>query len=377
MKCECNIFIREYFKMASALHSTCLLAAVVLSVNGASQFTPIVNRVPSMEFVSGYNGSLTFEALKPGNVSIITSDGHTVYYKNVDLLNIIRLVNATPPIWDDYGTYGYLGSFLGLQKISVFIHAKDPEGRGMTYNVVAGDLPVGISLDPLTGELKGVAPDIDSTYVVTVRATNTLGAFADAIFKIAVKSSHVCMDSPCQHDGTCEEQLGIFRCDCVHPYGGKLCEMNCTSNALGVSQSVKTVHNAQMSAYLTYTTSSASDGRIGGKGWFGVGDHSWLQVDLGNQTLIHGVQMQGQDSRYYTSKYLVQYSLDGRHFNNYTNPFTGVVEELAGSTSSAVVTSYLGRTSPLLTRFLRLVPTAWNKSYRPCMKVELLGCHLY
>ncbi|XP_046549159.1 EGF-like repeat and discoidin I-like domain-containing protein 3 [Haliotis rubra] len=363
--------------MASAWYSTCLLAAVVLSVNGASQFTPIVDRFPSMEFVTGSNGSMTLEAQMPGNVSIITSDGHTVYYKNVDLLKIIRLVNATPPIWDDYGTYGYVGSFLGLQKISAFIHAKDPEDRGMTYTVIAGDLPVGISLDPLTGELKGVAPDLDATYVVTVRVTNTLGAFADAIFKIAVKNSHVCMDSPCLHESTCEEHKGTFRCDCLHPYGGKLCELNCTGNALGVSQSVKTVHNAQMSAYLTYTTYSASDGRIGGKGWFGVGEHSWLQIDLGNQTLIHGVQMQGQDGNYYTSKYLVQYSLDGSHFHNYTNPFSGVVEELVGSTSAAVVTSYPGRTLPLLTRYVRLVPTDWNKSYMPNMRVELLGCHLY
>ncbi|XP_048240373.1 uncharacterized protein LOC124125433 [Haliotis rufescens] len=363
--------------MAAIWYSTCFLAAVILSVNGASQFSPIVDRHPSMEFVSGYNGSVTFEALMPGNVSINTSSDHSLYYKDVDLINIIRLVNATPPIWDDYGTYGYVGAFLGLQKISVFIHAKDSEGRAMTYTVVAGDLPVGISLDPLTGELKGVAPDLDATYVVTVRATNALGAFADAIFKFAVKNSHVCMNSPCQHEGTCEENHGILRCDCLHPYGGTLCELNCTGNALGVSQSVKAVHDAQMSAYLTSSTYNASDGRLEGKGWRGTGELSWLQIDLGNQTLIHGVQMQGVNSDYYTSMFLVQYSLDGRHFHNYTNPFSGVVEELVGSTSTTVITSYLGRTTPLVTRFVRLLPTDWKKSLLPAMRVELLGCHLY
>ena len=57
----------------------------------------------------------------------------------------------------------------------------------MSYTIVAGTLPPGVSLNAATGRIQGLAPDADLTYVFTVRATDNHGKFADSVFKIVVR----------------------------------------------------------------------------------------------------------------------------------------------------------------------------------------------
>lgn len=59
----------------------------------------------------------------------------------------------------------------------------------MTYSVVAGDVPPGMVLDPALGQVKGLAPDADTTYTFTVRATDYHGKYADNIFRIKVRGA--------------------------------------------------------------------------------------------------------------------------------------------------------------------------------------------
>ena len=56
----------------------------------------------------------------------------------------------------------------------------------------------------------------------------------------------------------------------------------CTNNKLGISNR-SLIPDAQMSAHLSRTNISASEGRLGasGQGWCGSNTNSWLQVDLG------------------------------------------------------------------------------------------------
>lgn len=55
--------------------------------------------------------------------------------------------------------------------------------------------------------------------------------------------------------------------------------VECVTNALGVSDSMRVIPNAQISGHLTYSTYNPWDGRLGSStGWVGNGTGSWLQV---------------------------------------------------------------------------------------------------
>ena len=34
-----------------------------------------------------------------------------------------------------------------------------------------------------------------------------------------------CKSTPCQHGGTCVDDIGTFRCSCISSYGGKTCNI--------------------------------------------------------------------------------------------------------------------------------------------------------
>ncbi|KAK3578896.1 hypothetical protein CHS0354_010262, partial [Potamilus streckersoni] len=84
----------------------------------------------------------------------------------------------------------------------------------------------------------------------------------------------------CQNEGACRDINDDFPCDCVHPFGGKQCELNCTGNVLGI-QDPRMISEAQMTAYKTYNGYAASNGRLNNAyGWIGMGNGSYLQIDF-------------------------------------------------------------------------------------------------
>ncbi|XP_033741969.1 uncharacterized protein LOC117328546 [Pecten maximus] len=353
-----------------------LMLAILLMPQTVSAATedPLQVDYPSVIVHAKDNGNFTMMSGINGDIKLLpgVNNSGKVYFEGEDLLYLIEVILSQPPVWSEYSPFGHLGDFHGGERVYVQLEALDPEGGHVTYSVVAGDLPPGITLDPSLGEVKGLAPDADTTYTFTVRATDSHGKYSDNVLQMKVRGSNSCTSSTCRHEGICQDHVGDFYCTCIHPYGGKTCQQDCRSHGLGVDSRHKVVPDAHMSAYKVYSSYLAYNGRLYGSGWYGIDSQSWLQVDLGNVTQIHGVQMQGCTSYYYTSRFNLQFSVDGNSFTNYTTD--GVSPKaFPGYGNANVYKSSLAR--PVDARYVRFVPTQWNRSYKPCMKVELLGCY--
>lgn len=68
---------------------------------------------------------------------------------------------------------------------------QDPEGTKITYNLIGGELPPGIKLDPVSGILKGLAPNTEDLFTFTIRATDAHGKQADNVFKMLIRGKIV------------------------------------------------------------------------------------------------------------------------------------------------------------------------------------------
>ncbi|MHB1687444.1 MAG: FlgD immunoglobulin-like domain containing protein [Ignavibacteriaceae bacterium] len=73
----------------------------------------------------------------------------------------------------------------GLDTVSVTFTAVDPD-LNQTATLSATVLPSWLTFTPATGKLYGIAPNVATTYNVTVRATDNLGAYTDTSFTITV-----------------------------------------------------------------------------------------------------------------------------------------------------------------------------------------------
>ena len=73
--------------------------------------------------------------------------------------------------------------------VSVTVSATDPDTSAtITYSVLSGALPSGLSLNSSTGVISGTAPDIgsDTTYNFTLRATDNAGNTSDRAFSMVI-----------------------------------------------------------------------------------------------------------------------------------------------------------------------------------------------
>lgn len=108
-----------------------------------------------------------------------------------------RLTNAASidrdPIWST--SAGSLVSPYAGQTSSASVIASDPDGNTVSYSVVSGSLPSGISLNTSTGALTGTYPTVASltTYPFTIRATAN-NQTIDRSFSIGVKPSNTFSD---------------------------------------------------------------------------------------------------------------------------------------------------------------------------------------
>lgn len=92
------------------------------------------------------------------------------------------------PVWST--SAGSLATVYASQSFVTFtLSATDPDGTGITYSVVSGSLPSGITLNTSNGQLTGTAPadSSDTTYSFTVRATSNSFS-ADRAFSITVRA---------------------------------------------------------------------------------------------------------------------------------------------------------------------------------------------
>ena len=106
------------------------------------------------------------------------------------LENALTIGNS--PIWSTPS--GSLGNIFDYARSSqtFSVLASDPENQTVTYSVVDGSLPIGLSLAPngtISGSVSGVASD--TTYAFTIRASDSVGSYTDRGFSLVVKAPFV------------------------------------------------------------------------------------------------------------------------------------------------------------------------------------------
>ncbi|XP_077463030.1 contactin-associated protein-like 4 isoform X1 [Stigmatopora argus] len=115
--------------------------------------------------------------------------------------------------------------------------------------------------------------------------------------------------------------------------------------------------------------------REGAGGWSPLTSdrYQWLEVDLGSRTKITGVATQGRyGSSDWLMAYLLMFSDTGHNWRQHRqdNSFGA----LPGNSNADTVVQYKFE-QMVLTRFLRLIPLAWNPSGRIGLRLEIYGCH--
>jgi hypothetical protein len=88
------------------------------------------------------------------------------------------------PVWST--TAGSLGSVYERQSVSKSVSASDPDGDTVSYSIVSGGLPSGVSLNSSTGAITGTAPAVSGnvTNNFTIRASDGQGNTADRAFSL-------------------------------------------------------------------------------------------------------------------------------------------------------------------------------------------------
>jgi hypothetical protein len=92
----------------------------------------------------------------------------------------------SPPTW--VTAAGSLGTWVEGRSISVTLQAEDPDNNIESYTVVSGSLPDGLSLNPYSAVISGVAANVDqnTTSVFTIRVADSLGNQNDREFSITI-----------------------------------------------------------------------------------------------------------------------------------------------------------------------------------------------
>jgi len=165
------------------------------TINGANftndavvKFVDVNNTEYSATVVTFVNGSQLLAttpqdftvAQGPLDVKVIQTSG------SVTKLNCIDTGGS--PGW--VTTAGQIGGTIYRNgSVSVTVSATDPDsGASVTYSVLSGALPSGLSLNSSTGVISGTAPNVgsDTTYNFTLRATDNAGNTSDRAFSMVI-----------------------------------------------------------------------------------------------------------------------------------------------------------------------------------------------
>ncbi|KAL9968116.1 hypothetical protein ACROYT_G026448 [Oculina patagonica] len=163
-----------------------------------------------------------------------------------------------------------------------------------------------------------------------------------------------------QHGGggssECEETLGM--------------ETSAISNGQITASSQWDVNHAAIQGRLHFQRTGSKQGAWSAR----TNDvNQWLQVDLGNKnTKLTAVATQGRNAvNQWVTKYKLQYSNDGLHFQYYREQGQTVKKEFAGNTDQDTVV-YHQLNPPIKARYIRFRPVAWRSHIS--MRAELYGC---
>lgn len=100
-------------------------------------------------------------------------------------------IDTNRPLWEMEP--GSLGILLSNSLTFLQVEAESPRDRDLTYTIVFGGLPDGLALDPDTGQINGITPNIigEEKFYFVVRATDTNNEFAEMGFEITVTDDPV------------------------------------------------------------------------------------------------------------------------------------------------------------------------------------------
>ena len=143
--------------------------------NTGTQLTPSsVTRVSASQLTAVIAKNSFVNGQEPYDVKVINSSG-----LSATLADQINVDNA--PSW--VTSAGSLGSHANYASVNVTVSATDAEGDTVTYSVVSGSLPSGLSLNSSTGAITGTMGAVGSSTTVnfTLRATAG-GKTADRAF---------------------------------------------------------------------------------------------------------------------------------------------------------------------------------------------------
>jgi hypothetical protein len=98
-------------------------------------------------------------------------------------------VNNAAPTWNT--SSGSLATLSGYSSASINLSATEPEGQTLTYSIVSGSLPSGLSLNTSTGAITGDVsnPASASTSNFTVRVSDPSNNYAERAFSITVNKA--------------------------------------------------------------------------------------------------------------------------------------------------------------------------------------------
>jgi hypothetical protein len=96
--------------------------------------------------------------------------------------NTLSVTVGGDPVWDTITSTYYVSADLPF---STTIQATDPDGSAVTYSIVSGSLPAGLTLNSSTGEISGTS-SIKSSNSVTISATDEIGNVTNKAFVFVV-----------------------------------------------------------------------------------------------------------------------------------------------------------------------------------------------
>jgi hypothetical protein len=150
-----------------------------IDVNNTEYSAALVTFVNASQLLATTPQDFTI-AQGPLDVKVVQASGSVIKLNCIDCGSSPGWVTAAGQIG---GTIYRNGS------VSVTVSATDPDsGATVTYSVLSGALPSGLSLNSSTGAITGTAPDVgsDTTYNFTLRATDNAGNTSDRAFSMII-----------------------------------------------------------------------------------------------------------------------------------------------------------------------------------------------
>ncbi|KAK3730961.1 hypothetical protein QZH41_007182 [Actinostola sp. cb2023] len=188
--------------------------------------------------------------------------------------------------------------------------------------------------------------------------------------------------------GACSDVLAQGCCktlknknECASAWGMKYCYETCQKcflcNIEPLGMQSKAIPDARITASSMWDGNHApAQGRLNykpprGKAGSWSSRHNrvgqWIQVDLNRVTKVAGIATQGRsNANQWVKQYKLQYSSDGKTFNNYE----GGKVFTANKDRNSVVKHNLYH--PIIARYIRVLPQAWQGHMS--LRMELYGC---